>query len=90
MTAHDPGHWCPRPAPAVVLRHDRARDNHVLLMPERVVVLTGSAPHVMELCDGTRTVAQITDELRERFPGAPVDAEVASFVERIRKEGWIR
>ena len=90
MTTHDPDRWCPRPAPAVVLRHDRARGNHVLLMPERVVVLTGSAPHVMELCDGTRTVARITDELRERFPGAPVDAEVAPFVERMRKKGWIR
>ncbi|MFD6425325.1 pyrroloquinoline quinone biosynthesis peptide chaperone PqqD [Streptomyces sp. NPDC060198] len=59
-------------------------------MPERVVVLEGSARWVMELCDGTRTVARITDELRERFPGAPVDTEVEPFIERIRQEGWIR
>ncbi|HEY9329705.1 MAG TPA: pyrroloquinoline quinone biosynthesis peptide chaperone PqqD [Streptomyces sp.] len=90
MTTPDPDHWCPRPAPAVLLRHDRARGNHVLLMPERVVVLTGSARHVVELCDGTRTVARITEELRARFPEAPVDTEVGPFVERMRKEGWIR
>ncbi|MCX5414340.1 pyrroloquinoline quinone biosynthesis peptide chaperone PqqD [Streptomyces sp. NBC_00059] len=89
MTAPDPG-WCPRTAPAVVLRHDRTRGKDVLLMPERVVVLEGSAGTVLELCDGTRTVARITDELRARFPGAPVDAEVGAFVERLRKEGWIR
>ncbi|MER7722639.1 pyrroloquinoline quinone biosynthesis peptide chaperone PqqD [Streptomyces sp. NPDC096323] len=90
MTTPDPDRWCPRPAPAVLLRHDRARGNHVLLMPERVVVLTGSARHVVQLCDGTRTVARITEELRERFPEAPVEAEVGPFVERMRKEGWIR
>ncbi|MFD4691995.1 pyrroloquinoline quinone biosynthesis peptide chaperone PqqD [Streptomyces sp. NPDC058463] len=90
MTTHNLDSWCPRQAPAVVLRHDRARGNHVLLMPERVVVLTGSAPHVVELCDGTRTVAQIIKELRVRFPEAPVEAEVGQFLERMSKEGWIR
>ncbi|MFF1920216.1 pyrroloquinoline quinone biosynthesis peptide chaperone PqqD [Streptomyces sp. NPDC058221] len=90
MTTSDPDHWYPRPAPGVLLRHDRARGHHVLLMPERVVVLTGSARHVVELCDGTRTVARIAEELRARFPGAPVNAEVGPFVERMHKEGWIR
>ncbi|MCX5395530.1 pyrroloquinoline quinone biosynthesis peptide chaperone PqqD [Streptomyces sp. NBC_00102] len=89
MTAPDAS-WCPRLVPAVVLRHDRTRGKDVLLMPERVVVLEGSARRVMELCDGTRTVARITDELRERFPGAPVDTEVGPFVERLREKGWIR
>jgi len=90
MTVPDPDRWCPRRAPAVLLRHDRVRGNDVLLVPERVVVLTGGARHVVELCDGTRTVARIIAELRERFPGAPVDAEVGPFVERMRAEGWIR
>ncbi|WP_299538080.1 pyrroloquinoline quinone biosynthesis peptide chaperone PqqD [uncultured Streptomyces sp.] len=81
--------WRPRTSPAVVLRRDRTRGKDVLLMPERVVVLEGGARWIIELCDGTRTVAGITDELRGRFPGAPVEAEVGPFVERLRKEGWI-
>ncbi|MFF3313570.1 pyrroloquinoline quinone biosynthesis peptide chaperone PqqD [Streptomyces sp. NPDC002952] len=89
MTTPDPT-WRPRAASGVVLRHDRARNNHVLLMPERVVVLQGSAHHVVELCDGTRAVGQIIEELRERFPDAPVDTEVGPFIERMCKEGWIR
>ncbi|MDX3771364.1 MULTISPECIES: pyrroloquinoline quinone biosynthesis peptide chaperone PqqD [Streptomyces] len=90
MNARHSDLWCPRRAPAVVLRHDRTRGKDVLLMPERVVVLEGSARSVIELCDGTRTVARITDELRERFPAAPVDTEVSAFIERLHKEGWIR
>ncbi|MFF2324996.1 MULTISPECIES: pyrroloquinoline quinone biosynthesis peptide chaperone PqqD [unclassified Streptomyces] len=84
------GVWRPRRAPAVVLRHDGIRGKDVLLMPERVVVLEGSAGAVLELCDGTRTVADIVGALRARFPAAPVDAEVGPFMERLRKEGWIR
>lgn len=82
--------WCPQMSPAVVLRHDRARGNHVLLMPERIVVLEGSARQVVELCDGTRAVEHIIEELRERFPHAPVDTEVGPFIERMREKGWIR
>lgn len=89
MTSSDPT-WCPRLAPAVVLRPDRARGNHVLLMPERVVVLEGSARQVVERCDGTRSVAQITEELGELFPLAPVESDVGPFIERMCKEGWIR
>ncbi|MET9593996.1 pyrroloquinoline quinone biosynthesis peptide chaperone PqqD [Streptomyces sp. NPDC006516] len=89
MTASDPT-WCPRPASGVILRHDRTRGKDVLLMPERVVVLEGSGRHVVELCDGTRTLRRIIEELAERFPQAPVDTEVGPFIERMRKEGWIR
>ncbi|MCP3820537.1 pyrroloquinoline quinone biosynthesis peptide chaperone PqqD [Streptomyces sp. A3M-1-3] len=82
--------WRPALAPVIVLRHDRLRGTDLLVLPERVVVLTGKAGAVVGLCDGTRSVRGIVDELAERFPGAPVATDVPSFLDRLRKEGWLR
>lgn len=85
-----PDDWRPRLVPGIVLRRDRARDTDVLLMPERVVVLHGRAAAVLKLCDGTRTVPDIVGVLSSRFPQAPVGDDVRVFLDRTRKEGWIR
>ena len=82
--------WRPVRAPAVVLRHDRARDTDLLLLPERVVVLKGAGGAVVALCDGTRSVRDIVHELAARFPGAPVPGDVPAFLDRLRAEGWLR
>ncbi|MFE0457482.1 pyrroloquinoline quinone biosynthesis peptide chaperone PqqD [Streptomyces sp. NPDC058914] len=88
MPAPD-GAWRPALAPALVLRHDRVRGTDLLVLPERVVVLQGHAGQVVGLCDGTRTVRGIVDELAARHPGAPVATEVPSFLDRLRQEGWL-
>ncbi|MEK8169177.1 pyrroloquinoline quinone biosynthesis peptide chaperone PqqD [Streptomyces sp. M19] len=75
---------------AAVLRHDRVRDVELLVLPERVVVLRGSAAAVLRLCDGSRDVPGIVGELTARFPGAPVATEVPAFLDRVRREGWVR
>ncbi|MDX6361240.1 pyrroloquinoline quinone biosynthesis peptide chaperone PqqD [Streptomyces sp. NPDC058274] len=82
--------WRPVLARSVMLRHDRVRDTDLLLMPERVVVLHGTAGSVLRLCDGSREVPEITAELGERFPGAPVADQVPVFLRALRKEGWLR
>ncbi|MFC5215543.1 pyrroloquinoline quinone biosynthesis peptide chaperone PqqD [Streptomyces coerulescens] len=82
--------WRPALAPAAVRRHDPVRDADLLLLPERVGVLTGSAGAVLGLCDGTRGVGDIVAELTARFPDAPVATDVPPFLERLRKEGWLR
>ncbi|MFR0354095.1 pyrroloquinoline quinone biosynthesis peptide chaperone PqqD [Streptomyces sediminimaris] len=85
-----PTDWRPRLAPATVLRHDRARDTDLLLVPERVVVLRGAAGAVVALCDGRRSVRDIVGELADRFPDSPVATDVPPFLEGLRKEGWLR
>jgi pyrroloquinoline quinone biosynthesis protein D len=82
--------WRPVLSCGVVLRHDRVRGTDLLLLPERVVVLRGSAGPVVRLCDGTRAVGGIVAELGERYPGAPVADEVPDFLAALRKEGWLR
>ncbi|MEU9989092.1 pyrroloquinoline quinone biosynthesis peptide chaperone PqqD [Streptomyces sp. NPDC007971] len=90
MSAAPGADWRPAPAPAIVRRHDFVRGADLLVLPERVVVLTGRAETVLALCDGTRSVRGIVDELAERFPGAPVATDVPLFLERLREEGWLR
>ncbi|MEU5027638.1 pyrroloquinoline quinone biosynthesis peptide chaperone PqqD [Streptomyces milbemycinicus] len=82
--------WRPALAPAVHLRHDRVRDADLLVLPERVVVLRGTAGEILRLCDGIRDVDAIVADLAGRFPGAPVATEVPAFLGRLRREGWLR
>lgn len=86
----DVGLWTPALSRSVMLRHDRVRGTDLLLMPERVVVLRGSAGAILRLCDGRREVAAIVAELAGRFPGGSVATEVPEFLGRMREEGWIR
>lgn len=84
-----PPAWRPALARSVVLRYDRVRAVDLLVMPERVVVLTGNAGTILRLCDGSRRVDDIVAVLGERYPDAPVAVEVPAFLARVRAEGWL-
>ncbi|MFG1668028.1 pyrroloquinoline quinone biosynthesis peptide chaperone PqqD [Streptomyces sp. Y7] len=90
MSAPPGTDWRPALASGTVRRHDPVRHADLLLLPERVGVLTGSAVAVLGLCDGSRGVGDIVAELAGRFPGAPVATDVPPFLERLREEGWLR
>jgi pyrroloquinoline quinone biosynthesis protein D len=57
----------PRLAPGVRLHLDRVRNAWVLLGPERVIETEGPASEILRRCDGTRTIAQIVDELAAAY-----------------------
>lgn len=69
----------PQLARHVRLTFDRAREQHVLLQPESVVVLNGTGADILGLCDGHRTVAEIVEELHGRYQRV-VDDEVRHFL----------
>jgi pyrroloquinoline quinone biosynthesis protein D len=72
----------PRLVHHVRLTFDRARERHVLLAPESVMVLNRTGAEILDLCDGQRTVTQIAQELRARYD-RPVDEEVRRFLARL-------
>jgi pyrroloquinoline quinone biosynthesis protein D len=72
----------PRLSPHVRLTFDTARGCDVLLTPEAVSVLNGTAAAVLRLCDGTRTVAEVLAELRDRYDRVD-DDEVRGFLDRL-------
>ncbi|RBQ19670.1 pyrroloquinoline quinone biosynthesis peptide chaperone PqqD [Spongiactinospora rosea] len=81
--------WRPRLKRAIVLRHDPVRDQELLVMPERIVVLNDEAAAVVRLCDGERTVGDIVTELSGTWPADAVADDVSGFLARIRDEGWV-
>jgi pyrroloquinoline quinone biosynthesis protein D len=57
----------PRLAPGVRLHFDKTRNVWVLLCPEKVIEAEGPANEILRRCDGTRTTADIIDELAAVF-----------------------
>lgn len=67
-----------------------AQQAHVLLYPEGMVKLPGSAGEIMKRIDGDKTVRGIIDDLEKSFPGADLRADVVGFLEHVNGKGWIR
>jgi pyrroloquinoline quinone biosynthesis protein D len=88
VIAIDHDHVCPKLAPAARLRFDPIDQRHLLLSPERGLLLNHTATAILELCDGTRTVAEIAAALRERYPRAD-ESQVAAFLARLRERGLV-
>ncbi|MET8981833.1 pyrroloquinoline quinone biosynthesis peptide chaperone PqqD [Streptomyces sp. NPDC004539] len=75
--------WRPALSPYARLRDCTVRGATLLIVPERIVVLSTEAASVVALCDGTRTVAEITTELGE-------SDGVGEFLDDVRERGWLR
>jgi pyrroloquinoline quinone biosynthesis protein D len=72
----------PQLARHVRLTFSAARQRHILLQPETVVVLNGSGAAILALCDGRNTVAGIVAALAARYQAVPED-EVRQFLTRL-------
>lgn len=79
----------PRVARRARLRFDKTRKSHVLLMPERVVMLSDTAAEILGLCDGERTVGDIVAELERRYPQADLTVDVTEFLEEALQRQWL-
>ena len=62
------------------LQWEPAQNAHVLLYPEGMIKLNGSAGEIMKRCDGARTVADITADLELTFATRGLGSDVAAFV----------
>ncbi|HLR46251.1 MAG TPA: pyrroloquinoline quinone biosynthesis peptide chaperone PqqD [Deinococcales bacterium] len=74
------------------MRFDATRDSHVLLLPERVVLLSESAAEILGLCDGERSLDDIVAELQSRYeeaPAADLRADVTDFLQEAKERKWL-
>jgi pyrroloquinoline quinone biosynthesis protein D len=80
-----------RPAIASGLRlqWEPAQEAHVLLYPEGMVKLNGSAGAIMSRCDGVRTVAEIVADLERAYHANGLAAEVTAFVALALGKRWL-
>jgi pyrroloquinoline quinone biosynthesis protein D len=61
----------------------------VLLMPERALKLKGPSRAILKLCDGTRTLDGVVEELKRMYPAADpsrIDSETAALLEQLRDQ----
>ena len=81
-----------RPAigPGFRLQWEEVQNAHVLLYPEGMVKLNGSAGEILKRCDGQRTLEQIVADLESAFSAQNLTADVTGFVAMARQQRWLR
>jgi pyrroloquinoline quinone biosynthesis protein D len=80
---------CPRVGSGFRLQWEPAQSAHVLLYPEGMVKLNGSAGEIMKRCDGQRSVADIVADLEQAFQTQGLQRDVLAFVEMAHKQRWL-
>jgi len=79
----------PRLADGTRLQYDDVRDEHLLLVPEGAVRLNETAAHVLELCDGERSLEEIAAMLSGRYSGADVTDDVRELLGGMAANGLV-
>jgi pyrroloquinoline quinone biosynthesis protein D len=71
------------------LQWEPAQGAHVLLYPEGMVKLNGSAGAIMSRCDGQRTLEEIVADLETAFGVQGLSADVTAFVQMALEKSWL-
>jgi pyrroloquinoline quinone biosynthesis protein D len=72
------------------LQWEEAQNAHVLLYPEGMIKLNGSAGEILKRCDGAATVADITADLERAFATANLSGDVIRFVTMAVEKKWLQ
>jgi pyrroloquinoline quinone biosynthesis protein D len=71
------------------LQWEPAQEAHVLLYPEGMVKLNGSAGAILSRCDGVRTVADIVADLERAYETSGLAEDVRAFVTMALEKRWL-
>ena len=77
----------PRLAPGC--RWGTQGEKPVVLYPEGMIRVEGTGQHILELCDGQRTIQEIVAALAEKYGAADVgkiNEDVSSFLETLQRK----
>jgi pyrroloquinoline quinone biosynthesis protein D len=71
------------------LQWEAAQAAHVLLYPEGMVKLNGSAGAIMSRCDGVRTLGEIVGDLERTYQATDLGNDVRAFVTHALEKQWL-
>jgi pyrroloquinoline quinone biosynthesis protein D len=71
------------------LQWEPAQNGHVLLYPEGMIKLNGSAGEIMKRCDGVATIEDITADLEKTFETTGLAGDVMAFVSMAVDKQWM-
>ena len=80
----------PRVAPMFRLQWEEVQQSWVLLYPEGMVKLNGSAGEIMQRIDGKKTIAQLITDLETAFDATGLQADVLAFLDIAIVQGWVK
>jgi pyrroloquinoline quinone biosynthesis protein D len=76
-------------AHGMILQWEPAQDSHVLLYPEGMVKVNGTAAAILARCDGARTLDEIVADLERTYERSGLMADVQSFVNFALEKRWL-
>lgn len=79
----------PRVSRGFRLQWEPVQAAHVLLYPEGMVKLNGSAGEILSRCDGVNTVDTLVAQLEQRFGQEGLERDVLSFLDLARAQRWV-
>ena len=71
------------------LQWEPAQNAHVLLYPEGMIKLNGSAGEILKRCDGRTTIAAITANLEQAFATTGLAGDVDAFIVMAMEKNWV-
>ena len=73
------------------LKYDETRQVWVVLAPERVLAPDEISVEVLQLCDGVRSVAQMIDQLAEKYTAErdAIAADVIAMLQDLADKGFL-
>jgi pyrroloquinoline quinone biosynthesis protein D len=72
------------------LQWEEVQQSWVLLYPEGMVKLNGSAGEIIKRLDGQKNVIALIAELEKDFETTGLQNDVLAFLEIATKQGWIK
>ena len=92
----------PKLAGKARIKFDKVREKHLLLLPEKVVVMNETAASILILCDGSLTVHSIVEKIRdslqvgkESMETEPLpdlkamESDILEFLQEMVDQGWV-
>ena len=80
----------PEITPTFRVQWEEVQNCYVVLYPEGMVKLSGSAGEIMKRVDGKHTINAIIKELKTTFSEDNLEDDVITFLEVAYGNGWIR
>jgi pyrroloquinoline quinone biosynthesis protein D len=69
---------------------EEVQKSWVLLYPEGMVKLNGSAGEIMQRLDGVKTVQKVVDDLEKQFDATGLAPDVLDFLAIAQSQGWVK
>lgn len=71
------------------MQWEETQQCHVLLYPEGMVKLNGSAGEILQCCDGRNTVDEIVAILEAKFATTGLRADIEGLLAHAYEQNWI-